>query len=109
MISRGLFQRVGAYAVLALGFWLLFQAFEKSNILTGIVGGALIIVGMYLMTGVWRETFARFGGSYKIYKENRSSDSTPEDQTGGTNESTAQDRAARDRVDGSDQGGQLPP
>ncbi len=109
MLRRGLFPRVAAYAVLALGFWLLFQAFERSNILTGIVGGALIIVGMYLMTGVWRETFARFGGPYRVRKENRSSDSTPEDHTGETGETVARDTVARDPVDGSDQGGQLPP
>ena len=100
MLGRGIFPRVGAYAVLALGFWLLFQAFERSNILTGIVGGALIIVGMYLMTGVWRDTFARFGGGPpRVRKENRSSDNTPEGHTGGTGDS----------IDGSDQGGQLPP
>ena len=104
MLRRGLFPRVGAYAVLALGFWLLFQGFEKYNVLTGIVGGALIIVGMYLMTGVWRSTFARFGGPPRIRKENKSSDSTQEDHTGGTGETVA-----RDRVDGSDQGRKLPP
>ncbi len=102
MLSGGLFPRVGAYAVLALGFWLLFQAFEKSNILSGIVGGALIIVGMYLMTGVWREMFANFGGAgYKIRKENDSSDDTAENRTG--------ESGPGDTGDGSDQGGQLPP
>ena len=104
MLRRGLFPRVGAYAVLALGFWLLFQAFERSNILTGIFGGALIIVGMYLMTGVWRDTFARFGRSPRVGKEKRSSDNTPEDHAGGAGEAVA-----RDSIDGSDQGGQLPP
>ena len=99
MFGRGLFPRIGAYAALALGFWLLFQALERSNILMGVLGGALVLVGMYLMTGVWRDTFDRSGGNYKIRKENRSSDDTPEDATGGTG----------DTVDGSDQGGQLPP
>ena len=104
MLGRGLFQRVGAYAVLALGFWLLYQAFERSNILSGIIGGALIIVGMYFMTGVWRDTFDRFGGHPRVLKERRSSDITPEEQNGETGDTTD-----RDRVDGSDQGGQLPP
>ena len=99
MLSKGLFPRIGAYAVLALGFWLLFQAFERSNILTGIVGGALIVVGMYLMTGVWRGMFAKFGGNYRLLKDNDSSDITPKDKPGETG----------DPVDGSDQGRQLPP
>ncbi len=104
MLKGGLFPRVGAYAVLALGFWLLFQAFERSNILSGIVGGALVIVGMYLMTGVWRDTFARFGGSYKLRKENQSSDNTPEDEIRGSGDTTT-----RDSLDGCDEGRQLPP
>ena len=96
MLSGGLFPRVGAYAVLALGFWLLFQAFERSNVLTGIVGGALIIVGMYLMTGVWREMFAKFGGVNKIRKENDSSENTAKSRSGEARPS--------DSSDGSDQG-----
>ena len=99
MLGRGFFPRIGAYAVLALGFWLLFQAFGRSSPLMGILGGALILVGMYLMTGVWRDTFARFGGNYRIRKENSSSDDTSEDNTRGTG----------DTVDGGDQGSQLPP
>ena len=99
MLSGGIFPRVGAYAVLALGFWLLFQAFEKSNILSGIVGGLLIIVGMYLMTGVWKGMFAKFGGNYQLRKKEDSSDDTPKDRINGTGDS----------LDGSDEGGQLPP
>ena len=99
MLSGGIFPRVGAYAVLALGFWLLFQAFERSNILSGIVGGALVIVGMYLMTGLWKDMFAKFGGDYKILKGNDCIDDTAKDRSGGTG----------DPVDGSDEGSQLPP
>ena len=80
MLKGGLFPRVGAYAVLALGFWLLFQAFERSNIFTGIVGGALIIVGMYLMTGVWRGMFDRFGSPSRTPKKKTPSDDTPDDR-----------------------------
>ncbi|SUZ80480.1 uncharacterized protein METZ01_LOCUS33334 [marine metagenome] len=106
MLSGGIFPRVGAYAVLALGFWLLFQAFENSNILSGIVGGLLIIVGMYLMTGVWKDMFAKFGGNYQIRrqipKESDSSDDTSKDRTDGAG-------GTGDSLNGSDQGGQLPP
>jgi len=99
MLSGGIFPRVGAYAVLALGFWLLFQAFEKSNILSGIVGGLLIVVGMYLMTGVWKGMFAKFGGNYQLRKKEDSSDDTPKDRI----------NRSGDSLDGSDEGGQLPP
>lgn len=105
MMKGGIFARVAAYAVLALGFWLLFQAFEKSNILSGILGGVIIIIGMYLMTGVWRGMFAKFGGNYQIRKENNSSDDTAEDRTegaGGTG-------GTGNFIDRGDQGGQLPP
>ena len=47
-------------------------------------GGALIIVGMYLMTGVWRNMFAKFSGVDKIRKENDSSDNTVKDRSGET-------------------------
>ncbi|MBM10469.1 MAG: hypothetical protein CL759_00080 [Chloroflexi bacterium] len=101
MLGRGFFPRIGAYAVLAVGFWVLFQGFERSNPFIGVLGGAMIIAGMYLMTGVWRATFSRFGGSqqppakrYHSPKESRSSDDTPADATG----------EPGDTVDGSDQG-----
>ena len=98
-MKGGIFPRVGAYAVLALGFWLMFQAFETSNILTGILGGAIIIAGMYLMTGVWRDMFAKFGGNYQLRKENSSSDDTSEGRIEGTG----------DLINGSEQSGKLPP
>ena len=103
MLSGGIFARIGAYAVLALGFWLLFQAFENSNVLSGIVGGLLVIVGMYLMTGVWRGMFAKYGGgNYRIRKENEPSDNTRQNSTDGS-------RGTGDSVDGSDAGRKLPP
>ena len=103
MLSGGIFPRIGAYVVLALGFWLLFQAFEDSNVLSGIVGGLLVIVGMCLMTGVWRSMFAKYGGgNYRIRKENEPSGNTRQDSTDGS-------RGPGDSVDGSDEGGKLPP
>ena len=103
MFGRGLLPRLGAYASLALGFWLLFQAFERSSPILGVLGGAIILAGMYLMTGVWRDAFARFGGSPKVGKENRPSDNTSQDKSG-----RAGDAVAGDSIDGGDQGGQLP-
>ena len=97
MLSGGLVPRVGAYLVLALGFWLLFQAFERSNILSGIVGGTLIIVGMYLMTGVWREMFAKFGSVDKIRKENDSSDNTAKNPPGEIRPSDTSDGSDKSR------------
>ena len=102
MMKGGIFARVAAYAVLALGFWLLFQAFEKSNILSGILGGVIIIIGMYLMTGVWRGMFAKFGGNYQIRTANNSSDDTAEDRTEGAG-------GTGNLIDRGDQGGQFPP
>ena len=88
MLSGGMFPRFASYGVLALGFWLLFQGFERGHTLLGILGGALIILGMYLMTGVWRNMFARFGGPPKARKENRLADETPNDHTEESTDST---------------------
>jgi hypothetical protein len=60
MLNRGLgktlFSRIGAYAVFVLGFWLLFQAFERSSPGLGVLGGALVLLAMYMMVG-----FRRYG------------------------------------------------
>lgn len=50
-IGKGLFLRLASYAVFILGFFLLFQAFENSNILVGIAGGVAVLVAMWLMVG----------------------------------------------------------
>lgn len=48
-LGKGLLARLLAYAVIGLGFWLLFQGFLGPNILLGILGGAMIPSGMYLI------------------------------------------------------------
>lgn len=98
MLGRGLFSRLGAYALLALGFWLLFQAFERSSPIIGVLGGAIILTGMYLMIWVGRDTLFRLDPGPKIGKENKPSDNTSADNTG----------RPGDSIDGGDQGGQLP-
>ncbi|PKB58732.1 MAG: hypothetical protein BZY83_05720 [SAR202 cluster bacterium Casp-Chloro-G2] len=79
-----MFERFAAYGVLVLGFWLLFQGFERSVPFVGIIGGALVIAGMYLMTGVWRKMFNRFGGSGPIYRRKvKPGEERPDDSNDG--------------------------
>lgn len=53
-LGKGLILRLLSYAVFLWGFWLLFQAFERSNIAIGIGGGAAILVAMWAMVGFRR-------------------------------------------------------
>jgi hypothetical protein len=53
-LGKGLLARLLAYAVLGLGFWCLFQGFLRPNIPLGILGGAMIPAGMFLMVAVRR-------------------------------------------------------
>ena len=48
-LLRGLLGRLFSYGALALGFWLLFQGISQTNIPVGVLGGAAILGGMYLM------------------------------------------------------------
>ncbi len=48
-IVRGLLGRLIGYALFGLGFWLLFQGFLRPNIPLGVLGGAMILGGMYVM------------------------------------------------------------
>ena len=56
-LGRGLLLRLLAYALFLLGFWLLFQAFEKSSVFMGIGGGAAVLVAMWAMVG-FRRSYA---------------------------------------------------
>ena len=57
-LGRGLLLRLGAYALFVWGFWLLFQAFERSNIPLGVGGGVAILVAMWAMVGFRRPSSA---------------------------------------------------
>ena len=46
--------RLAAYALFLLGFWLLFQAFERSDVLYGVGGGIAVLVAMWAMVGFRR-------------------------------------------------------
>jgi hypothetical protein len=53
-LGKGLLLRLGAYALFVWGFWLLFQAFERSNIAIGVGGGVAVLVAMWAMVGFRR-------------------------------------------------------
>ena len=53
-LGKGLLLRLGAYALFVWGFWLLFQAFERSNIAMGVGGGVVILAAMWAMVGFRR-------------------------------------------------------
>jgi len=48
-LLKGLLARLLAYSILALGFWFLYQGFLRPNIPLGILGGGMVLAGMYLM------------------------------------------------------------
>ena len=49
LLAKGLFGRLLSYAAFTLGFWLLYQGFSRPNIGLGMVGGAVVLLGTYLM------------------------------------------------------------
>ena len=55
-LVRGLLGKLLSYGALVLGFWLLFQGFSRPSIPAGILGGAAILGGMYIMVLVRRST-----------------------------------------------------
>ena len=52
--GKGLVSRLAAYALFVCGFWMLYQAFERSNIAIGVAGGAAVLVAMWAMVGFRR-------------------------------------------------------
>jgi multisubunit Na+/H+ antiporter MnhB subunit len=86
-LVKGLVAQFLAYGVLGLGFWLLLQGFVRPNPGLGVLGGALILGGMYLLVTVRR----------------RAASSPPDDLLGGKEDNFG------DPVDGSHQGDKLPP
>lgn len=53
-LGKGLLLRLGAYALFVWGFWLLFQAFERSSIPVGAGGSVAILAAMWAMVGFRR-------------------------------------------------------
>ena len=53
-LGKSILLRLGSYALFLYGFWLLFQAFERSSIGLGIGGGAAVFAAMWAMVGFRR-------------------------------------------------------
>ena len=53
-LGKGLLFRLAAYALFVWGFWLLFQAFERSSVGLGFGGAAAILAAMWAMVGFRR-------------------------------------------------------
>jgi hypothetical protein len=46
---KGLVGRLLGYSVFGLGFWFLFQGFLRPHIPLAVLGGGMVLAGMYLM------------------------------------------------------------
>ncbi len=87
-LGKTLFSRIGAYAVFVLGFWLLFQAFDRPSPGLGVLGGALVLLAMYMMVG-----FRRYG--FGSAREGVAPDSTEVDSAEQTASPAEQDERCR--------------
>lgn len=86
-IGKGLLGRLLSYGALALGFWLLFLAFERPSIEFGVLGGLIVLAAMYTMSLARRRNPAA-----SISKTVELAEDDP-----------------GDTIDGSGQGNKLPP
>ncbi|MBM3943659.1 MAG: hypothetical protein FJ316_12255 [SAR202 cluster bacterium] len=49
LLAQGLLLRLAAYIALGLGLWLIFRGFWVDNFLLAVLGGVLVLGGMWLM------------------------------------------------------------
>ena len=75
-LGKGLLLRLCAYTLFVCGFWLLFQAFERSNIAMGFGGGVAILAAMWAMVG-FRRLPSMKSGSRRDKAASDSSDRPP--------------------------------
>jgi len=90
----GVLGRLAAYGVLGLGFWLLFRGFLLPSVVQGVLGGGLVLGGMYLMVKARRNPPPE--GRGQLVASTSSPAKDKEDNSG-------------DPVHRSGQSGQLPP
>ena len=74
-LGRGLAVRLAAYAALLLGFMSLYEGFSGSSIPMGMLGGALIIAGMWLLAFARRGTYTGRGDNPAPVQEDNARDS----------------------------------
>ena len=74
-IVRGLLGRLIGYALFGGGFWWLYQGFLRPNIPLGILGGAMILGGMYVMATSRRISSTALAGDTECEKEDNPGDS----------------------------------
>ena len=81
-LAKGLLGRLLGYGTLSVGFWLLFRGFSGACIPQGLVGGAVVLAGMYLLV------VSRQAGPYPkpVYLEDAQEDN-PIDPFDGSGES----------------------
>ena len=86
-LLKGLLGRLLGYGCLVLGFWLLFRGFLGPHFVLGILGGAVILGGMYLIVAARRSAPALPAAQFRDKEEDNPGDS----------------------LDGGNQGDKLPP
>ena len=57
LLIKGIFGRLLSYAAFSLGFWLLYQGFSRPSVAMAVVGGAVVLLGTYLMVQARRSDF----------------------------------------------------
>ena len=75
MLIRGLLGRLLGYSAVTLGFWLLFKGFVGPSITLAVLGGAVILVGMYLLVTARRGVAAAPTIHFKGSEEDNPRDS----------------------------------
>ena len=49
ILAKSVLGQFAGLGLFAGGFWLLFEAFQNGNVLLGLLGGVMMIVGMWFM------------------------------------------------------------
>ena len=82
-LAKGLLGRLLGYGALLLGFWLLFRGFSEAGFPLAILGGAAVLVGMYLLVSTRRAGPYRRAAYFEDDEEDNPSD--PIDGSGESN------------------------